>query len=199
MATSVFLAPPITDGEIAAEDPGWGDGYRFPFNAEVLPPPRVGGVSPGGGSLAGGTKVILTGSNFAEVESVTFGGQPAQFTVDSDTQLTAVVPPWPRLGPVAVTVATAAGRAEAPGGYSYEGCVVPRLKGRSLNGARKALDRRQCRLGEVKRLQGATARTGRVKRQAPLRGTVLPPGAKVKVTLGLNPKPRRSADTRGTN
>jgi hypothetical protein len=190
-ATSTFLEPAIADGESASEAPGWEDGYVFPFNADVLPPPRVTGLSPNSGSLAGGARVTVAGENFAEVTGVKVGGQPVEFTVESDSQLTAVVPPWPQVGPVPVTVATIAGGAEAAGGYRYEGCVVPKLKGRSLKGARGALDQYQCKVGEVRKRRGATARTGRVKRQAPPAGTVLPPGAKIEVALGLNPKPRR--------
>lgn len=187
-ATSVFLEPAPTDGESASEAPAWEDGYLFPFNADVLPPPRIDAVDPNIGSLAGGARVIVKGDNFAEVAGVSFGGQPVEFTVESESQLTAVVPPRPQVGPIAVTVTTIAGSAELPGGYRYEGCVVPKLKGKSLKGARKALGRRLCKLGEVRKRHDATAKTGRVKRQSPRRGTVLPPGARVEVALGLNPK-----------
>jgi IPT/TIG domain len=190
-ATSVFLEPAPADGESASGAPGWEDGYVFPFNADVLPSPRIDGLSPSSGSLAGGTKVTLTGDNFAEVASVEIGGQPVEFTVDSESQLSVVVPPWPQVGPVAVRVVTAAGSAEAASGYRYEGYVVPKLKGKALKVARKALGRRQCKLGEVRKRHGATTKTGRVKRQAPPRGTVLKPDAEVEVALGLNPKPHR--------
>lgn len=189
-ATSLFLEPAPADGESASEAPVWEDGYLFPFNADVLPPPRINTVSPNSGSLVGGAKVVVQGDNFAEVASITIGGQSAEFTVDSESQLTAVVPPREKVGPVAVTVATVAGSAEVSGGYRYEGCVVPKLKRKSLQATRAALSRRQCKLGEVRKRHGATAETGRVKRQAPPRGTVLPPNAKVKVALGLTPKPR---------
>ncbi|HET6997325.1 MAG TPA: IPT/TIG domain-containing protein [Solirubrobacterales bacterium] len=187
-ATSVFLEPAIADGEDAPEQPVWEDGYLFPFNADVLPPPRIYGVSPSGGSVGSSANVIVRGDNFAEVGSVIFGGQPVEFTVDSESQITAKAPPGTQIGPVAVTVTTIAGRAEAAGGYRYDGCVVPKLKGKSLKAARNALRLSKCRLGDVRRRHGATARTGRVKRQGLPRGAVLPPDAPVEVALGLNPK-----------
>lgn len=191
-ATSIFLEPPPADGQSTGEGPDWMDGRTFPFNADILPPPVIAGVSPGSGPIGGGTKVVVAGSNFAEVAGVEVGGQPAQYTVDSESQLTAIVPPGRRVGQAAVTVTTIAGRAETASAYRYEGCVVPKLKGKSLKATTTALGRRQCKLGEVRKRHGATAKTGRVKRQAPRRGTVLPPGAKVEVALGLNPNPPKA-------
>jgi hypothetical protein len=55
--------------------------------------PIVRGVSPAGGPTAGGTKVILTGIDFRKVRGVNFGdARAASFTVDSETQITAVAP-----------------------------------------------------------------------------------------------------------
>lgn len=186
-ASSVFLEPTIADGETGTENPGWEDGYLFPFNADILPPPQIDRVSPSGGSFATSTKVTVTGQNFAEVTSVTVDGQAVEFTVDSETQLSAVVPPREQLGSVPVKVVTAAGSVDAANGFSYEGCVVPKLKEKPLKAVRKVLDRRKCMLGEVRKRYGATSKTGRVKRQHPRRGTVLPLGGKVEVALWLDP------------
>jgi hypothetical protein len=60
-------------------------------------------------------------------------------------------------------------------------CVVPKLKGKTLKAAKKALKAADCRLGTV-RPKGQ--KTGKVKKQSPKAGTVLPAGSKVKVTLG---------------
>lgn len=54
--------------------------------------PVVALLSPASGPLEGGTSVVITGTNFNGVTSVTFGGIPAGFTVDSPTQITAVAP-----------------------------------------------------------------------------------------------------------
>lgn len=61
----------------------------------------------------------------------------------------------------------------------FDACVVPKLKGKRLKKAKKRLRRSECRLGKVKN-KGA----GKVKKQKPKPGTVLPVDSKVKVTLG---------------
>ncbi len=184
-ASSVFLEPVPADGETATDAPGWEEGFLFPFNADVLPPPRIDRISPGGASFERTTTVTVAGDNFAEVSSVSVDGQSVPYTLDSMTRLSVTVPPRWQLDSVPVTVTTVAG--SAAGIFSYEGCVVPKLKGKSLKAGRKALNRRLCKLGEVRRRHGATAKTGRVKRQSRLPGAVLPSGAEVAVTLGLDP------------
>jgi hypothetical protein len=64
------------------------------INAGVATP-NVTGVSPGHGPTGGGTVVTITGSGFNNVtQSVSFGAATTtDFTVDSDTQITAVLPP----------------------------------------------------------------------------------------------------------
>lgn len=55
--------------------------------------PTVTGLLPRAGSPAGGSVVTITGTNFTESTSVTFGGAPAaSVTVDSPTQITATSP-----------------------------------------------------------------------------------------------------------
>jgi len=60
-------------------------------------------------------------------------------------------------------------------------CVVPKLKGKTLKTATKALTKAECKLGKVKGKKGKNAK---VKKQSPKSGTVLSPGAKVSVKLG---------------
>lgn len=56
-------------------------------------PPTLTSVSPAAGSTTGGQTVTLTGTNFALTTGVTFGGvAAASFTINSDTQITAVTP-----------------------------------------------------------------------------------------------------------
>jgi beta-lactam-binding protein with PASTA domain len=62
-------------------------------------------------------------------------------------------------------------------------CVVPKLKGKKLKAAKKALRKALCKIGIVKKLHGATAKTGRVVNQKPGAHKVLAPGAKVSVKL----------------
>ena len=62
-------------------------------------------------------------------------------------------------------------------------CVVPRLKGRRLKAARKALRRAHCRLGKVSRRK-APRRAGRVLKQSRRPGRELPEGTRVALRVG---------------
>ena len=83
------------------------DQFTF-INVNVAP--VVSGVSPNVGSTAGGTTVIITGSNFTGATAVSFGGgnPAASFTVNSATQITAISPPHTP-GTVDILVTTPAG------------------------------------------------------------------------------------------
>jgi hypothetical protein len=73
-------------------------------------------------------------------------------------------------------------------------CVVPALKGDTLNAARRALAKVHCRLGKVNRprhRRGALV----VTKQAPGRGKTLRGEAAVAVTLAPRPRGRRAALT----
>jgi beta-lactam-binding protein with PASTA domain len=64
-------------------------------------------------------------------------------------------------------------------------CTVPKLKGKKLKATKKTLAKADCKLGKVKKLKGATSKTGKVKSQNPKPGKILPPGAKVNVKLDV--------------
>jgi hypothetical protein len=84
-------------------------------------------VDPPSGPLAGGNTVTLTGSCFAGAEAVLFGTTPADFTVVSDTEITAEVPAGTTAGAVDVTVVGGGecgdggedGPGTVPDGYLY--------------------------------------------------------------------------------
>lgn len=60
---------------------------------QALPAPVVTSVKAVGITAAGATSVLITGSNLGNVASVLFGSMAAtEFTIDSDTQITAVAP-----------------------------------------------------------------------------------------------------------
>ena len=62
-------------------------------NYVYVTPLVVTGVSPASGPTTGGTPVTITGTDFTNVSLVNFGSVPAtSFTVDSDTQITAIAP-----------------------------------------------------------------------------------------------------------
>ena len=63
-------------------------------------------------------------------------------------------------------------------------CVVPRLIGTRLGGARHALKRAGCRLGAIKRKRAGAGSRDRVIRQSSRPGTILRTGRPVAVTVG---------------
>ena len=63
--------------------------------------PVIDGFSPTSGKV--GTVVTITGSNLAGATEVSFDGNPASFTADSETSITATVPQGAKTGPIAVT------------------------------------------------------------------------------------------------
>jgi hypothetical protein len=88
----------------------------------------VDAVEPDAGPLEGGNNVTITGSCFTGATEVLFGDTPATtFSVDSDTQITAVVPAGASAGTVDVTVVGAGdcgdggdgGPGTLPDGFEY--------------------------------------------------------------------------------
>ena len=59
-----------------------------------IPVPAVSGVAPSEGPAAGGTSVTISGTGFSSATAVDFGaGNPASFSVISDTEIDATSPP----------------------------------------------------------------------------------------------------------
>jgi uncharacterized repeat protein (TIGR03803 family) len=79
-------------------------------------PPVVSAFAPAGGSA--GNVVAITGSGFIPTTSVTFNGQPAQFVVQSDSQLLAYVPAVGSSGPIKVS--GYAGAFTTSGDFAFE-------------------------------------------------------------------------------
>ncbi len=72
--------------------------------------PTIQSVSPGAGATTGGTRVTIAGQGFSGASSVTFGGSPAGFSVDSPTEISAIAPSGPSGGgTVSVAVTASAG------------------------------------------------------------------------------------------
>src|SRR5580704_14295151 len=98
------------------------DGTSHPTTADhytyTAPRPAVTGVSPDGGSTAGGTNVSITGTGLAGATGVRFGGVAGRITADSGTQITVTSPPG--TGIVSITVTTPAGTSKTTAGhYTY--------------------------------------------------------------------------------
>lgn len=98
---------------VGAGDPG----------AELYTPaPTVDSIVADSAPVAGGTRVTVHGTGFVHgVTAVTFGGAPASFSVDSYSQLTAVVPPAGGRLTVDVAVSGIGGTARWPGEFHYRG------------------------------------------------------------------------------
>jgi beta-lactam-binding protein with PASTA domain len=62
-------------------------------------------------------------------------------------------------------------------------CVVPKVKGKTLAAARKAIGRGHCAVGKVRLAYSAKVKRGRVVSQKPAPGTRLRKGAKVNLTV----------------
>ncbi len=79
----------------------------------------VTAVNPTQGPATGGDTVTITGTDFTNVLSVTFGGiDSPSFTVDSATQITATTPPHV-VGPAPVVVRTAASASTGNVQFTY--------------------------------------------------------------------------------
>lgn len=198
------LAPELAEGgsATAIEEPS-----EIAFNADILPTPTVTSITPATGTTAGGTGVVIAGSDFAEVEGVAFGAAPAtSYAVNSEGQITAVVPATSSAGIVDVTVTTVAGISATSGAdrFTYAAptatpivapaatpivapaprCVVPNLTGKKLKLAKKKIRFAHCRLGLVSKRHGVSSKTGKVVRQVPKAGKASAAGTKVSVKLG---------------
>jgi IPT/TIG domain/PASTA domain len=185
-ASYATIFPTPFDGSVVPPSQSF-DGKEIELNAEVIPVPEVASITPSFGSVTGGTLVTIAGRYFEDASSVKFGSTSAAgFTVDSDTEITATVPGALRPGKVDVTITTVAGdNADTRfDDYVYRACVVPGLKGKTLKRAKGLLRRGGCKLGHVKKVQAPKKKEGKVLKQTPRPGKVLPPGARVRINLG---------------
>ncbi|MBF6340968.1 IPT/TIG domain-containing protein [Nocardia abscessus] len=104
----IAIAPPGTGTVPVTVTTPAGTSPGVPFTYVSVP--ALVSATPNTGPVTGGTVVTITGSGFTGATGVFFGVLPAvSFTVNSDTQITAVTPVG--LGPVPITVT-------APGGIA---------------------------------------------------------------------------------
>jgi hypothetical protein len=178
-----FIFPPPFDGATVPASGGF-PGQEIELSAEVQPAPAITSVTPDFGSVVGGTSVKITGTNLGAASAVKFGTVPAtSFKAETETQITAVVPASTKVGAVDVTATTLAGTSleGKDDRYYYEGCVVPKLKGKKVKAAKKAIGRADCKLGKITRRKG---KAGKVLKQSKKPGKVLAPKTKVNLTVG---------------
>ena len=86
-------------------------------------------LTPASGPIPGGNTVVITGTGFTNVTSVTFGGQPTNFLVDSSTKIRAIAPQVGTSGTVDVVVTTTSGSSATSDAtkYSYGVPVITKL------------------------------------------------------------------------
>jgi hypothetical protein len=180
-----IFPPPLEGATVAPRPPVAGE--EIELSAEVQPTPVVTKVSPNFGSVAGGTKVTITGTDFNGASEVKFGEvTAAALQVDSETQITATAPKSTKVGRVDITVKTLAGTSVTDNSdtFAYEGCVVPKLGGKKLRVVKNRLRSANCKLGTVGKVKRPASKRGKVVAQSPKPGRVLAPGAKVNLKLG---------------
>jgi beta-lactam-binding protein with PASTA domain len=178
-----FVFPPPFDGATVAPS-GTVAGQEVELSAEVQPTPVISSVTPSFGPVAGGTTVTITGTDLASASAVKFGSLPAaSFKAESEAKITAVAPASATVGAVDVTATTIAGTSATveDDRFFYEGCVVPKLKGKGLKAGKRALHRADCKVGKVTRRKG---KPGKVLKQGAKPGKVLASGTKVSLTVG---------------
>jgi hypothetical protein len=96
--------------------------------------PTVTGLSTIAGPVAGGTTVVITGTNLSDVTAIDFGTVPVTTVVsESETQIVVVSPTAPNVGVVNVTVTTAASMSTSSSAdlyfYSFGTTTPPGISG----------------------------------------------------------------------
>jgi Domain of unknown function (DUF1929)/Concanavalin A-like lectin/glucanases superfamily/Glyoxal oxidase N-terminus/IPT/TIG domain/Galactose oxidase, central domain len=125
-ATQVTAVVPAgaSTGRIAVTTPDGTGTSSSDFTVTTLVP-SITGFTPASGAT--GTTVTIDGSNFTGATSVTFAGTEAGYTVDSATQITAVVPAGASTGRIAVT--TAHGTATSSADFTVTSASAPTVTG----------------------------------------------------------------------
>lgn len=67
-------------------------GTTSPLSYTYYTVPAISSISPNEGDVAGGTEVVISGSNFSDVTEVRFGSTLASFVINSSSQITATTP-----------------------------------------------------------------------------------------------------------
>jgi hypothetical protein len=188
--TGFYAKGEAADGATITAENSAEEGVLDNLTATVVSAPTVSSITPSTGLTTAATSVTIAGTNFTEAGAVKFGAVPAaSFRVNSDTQITAVAPANATPGAVDATVANAAGTSATSTAdrFTYVAppppvitCTVPKLAGKKLKAAKKALLKAECKLGKVK---GKKSSSAKVKSQKPKPGTVLSAGSKVNVTV----------------
>jgi len=90
------------------------------FSFSAAPPPSISSVSPNTGSVAGGTSITISGSNFVFGAKVFVGNIQATVQTTTGSYIYATVPATNQTGTVNVTVTNPDGQSSSPGTYTYQ-------------------------------------------------------------------------------
>jgi hypothetical protein len=124
--------PPLTPTHDAAPYDNYMFHQELGFNADVLPAPTVAGISATSGTVAGGTQVTITGTDFTKVTKVSFGTTPAaSYKVESEGKIVATAPAGNAGQAVRVFVTTVAGTASTGSKFTYAPKVAKPAKGKA--------------------------------------------------------------------
>jgi hypothetical protein len=89
------------------------------FSPSTTPPkPTITSLSSSTGSIVGGGSLKIFGSGLSGATAVSFGSVAARFQINSDNEISAVIPASSAAGPVSVTVKTKGGTATASFTYT---------------------------------------------------------------------------------
>ncbi len=116
---TVTVPPAATPGLVPVTVTTAGGITPQPITYTYIDPPFLSAVSPSTGPVPGGNVINLYGLNLSTTSLVTFNDAPVQYSVQSDTVLTVVVPPSPAAGTVDITVTTDSGTSTLTSAYVY--------------------------------------------------------------------------------
>lgn len=73
--------------------------------------------------------------------------------------------------------------------YRGDTCVVPKLKGRPLAGAKALIKRKRCKVGKIKSRHSKKVTRGRVIAQKPVARTKVAAETKIRLIVSTGPRP----------
>ena len=124
-ATSITATAPAGTGtqDVRVTTPGGTSANSAADDYTYYAPPTITSISPAAGPTAGGTSVVITGTNFAGLSgasAVVFGGTNAtSYTVNSATQITATAPAGTGTQDIRVTTPGGTSANTAADNYTY--------------------------------------------------------------------------------
>jgi hypothetical protein len=99
---------------------GQSDTVAGGFNYVAAPPPSISSVSPNSGSVAGGSSITISGSNFVFGAKVIVGSTLATVQTTTDSFINATVPSASQPGTVNVIVSNPDGQSSSAATYTYQ-------------------------------------------------------------------------------